>query len=486
MSGSRRTKKTGSEGGTSRGTARTGTSRKTRATTRSSAGSQHSASSTSGGARLPGAPSRLGAAHYELLVRALAMLGELAASLTERRRWLVLGYHYACALLNKNIGAANYVAAKDQSALRKAERKAGNASASLETPDKTPKFPLVASLSDWASLDLSTDFLDHCRRAQHQKRKARDVLSPKTCAKVPLAAHHLCALADGLQDLGYTAQALAPTACLQLVGYLATTVENVPALAVLGGCRRARLLLELGATETALTQLRSLGGLGLTAQSEASAPDATDVERLIEQRKSLDEAPKQVVSTEWKVGGLETRHVWCVIASECVALEQPAAAATYLAGAYRHNDAFADQQGAGRCAEVAAAIAHRQGAHKEAYQLVMAAQHAVGKSGDVRTWTRTCLHCVKYQFADGNRKAAKALLVKIAALIGSAAHATKEPALDAVVCWAQLELLLARLDAAEAKERGDTSHDARARLQRILDAFDAVAKIGRASCRERV
>ena len=476
VSGSRRTKRTGSEGGTSRGTARTGASRKTRATTRSSAGSQHSASSTSGGARLPGAPSRLGAAHYELLVRALAMLGELAASLTERRRWLVLGYHYACALLNTHVGAANYVAAKDSSAKGKAERKAGHTPALLETPDKTPKFPLVSSLSDWASLDLSTDFLDHCRRAQVQKRKARDVLSPKTCAKVPLAAHHLCALADGLQDLGYTAQALAPTACLQLVGYLATTAEAAPALAVLGGCRRARLLLELGATETALTQLRSLGGLGLTAQSEASAPDATDVERLIEQRKSLDEAPKQVVSTEWKVGGLETRHVWCAIASECVALEQPAAAATYLAGAYRHNDAFADQRGAGLCAEVAAAIAHRRGAHKEASQLVMAAQHAVGKSGDVRTWTRTCLHCVKYQFADGNRKAAKALLVKIAALIGSAAHATKEePALDAVVCWAQLELLLARLDAAEAKERGDAAHDARARLQRILDAFDAVA-----------
>ena len=95
--------------------------------------------------------------------------------------------------------------------------------------------------------------------------------------------------------------------------------------------------------------------------------------------------------------------------------------------------------------------------------LVMAAQHAVGKTGDLRTWTRTCLHCVKYHLCDGNKKAAKALLVKITALVRSACTKEDSP-LDSVVCWAQLELLLCRLDAAEAHEKQEASKDAVARI----------------------
>ena len=83
-----------------------------------------------------------------------------------------------------------------------------------------------------------------------------------------------------MHDLGYTIQALAPTVCLQLVGYLAATHESNTALAVLGGCRRARLLLELGATQAALKQLRALGGLGLTSKTKRS-PGAIGRRRLL-------------------------------------------------------------------------------------------------------------------------------------------------------------------------------------------------------------
>ncbi len=410
---------------------------------------------------MPGAPKHLGATHYELLVRALAMLAELATNFNERRRYLLLGAHFATSLYNLHVRGANSVAHKEQKDAARAARKAGEEYATPEGP----KFSGLESLCDWASLELSTELLDHCKRAQNQKRQARNVVSQKTCAKVPLTAHHLCALSDGLCDLGYTIQALAPTVCLQLVGYLATTHEATPALAVLGGCRRARLLLELGATQSALKQLRALGGLGLTSKNEAEAPDATDVERLLEQRKTTEPVSKKE-PTEWKVRGLETRHIWCAIASECVSLEQPGAAATYLAGAYKHNDAFDDRKGAGRCAEVAAHIAYQKGEFKEAVMLVMAAQHAVGKTGDLRTWTRTCLHCVKYHLCDGNKKAAKALLVKITALVRSACTKDDAP-LDSVVCWAQLELLLCSLDAPDAHEKNESAKNAVARIHRI-------------------
>ena len=96
------------------------------------------------------------------------------------------------------------------------------------------------------------------------------------------------------------------------------------------------------------------------------------------------------------------------------------------------------------------------------------------KTGDLRTWTRTCLHCVKYHLCDGNKKAAKALLVKITALVRSACTKEDSP-LDSTVCWAQLELLLARLDAAEAHEKQEPTKDAVARIHRVLHAFDGVS-----------
>ena len=227
---------------------------------------------------------------------------------------MLLGAHYATSLYNLHVRSANSVAHKEQKDAARAARKAGE---EYDMPEG-PKFSGVESLCDWASLELSTELLDHCRRAQHQKRQARNVFCAKTCHKVPLTAHHLCALSDGLCDLGYTAQALAPTVCLQLVGYLATTHEQVPALAVLGGCRRARLLLELGATQAALKQLRALGGLGLTAQNEAEAPDATDVERLLEQRKTTEPVkqsrrPRSGRFEDWKLdisGAPSPRNVY--------------------------------------------------------------------------------------------------------------------------------------------------------------------------------
>ena len=134
---------------------------------------------------MPGAPKHLGATHYELLVRALAMLAELAPNFNDRRRYLLLGAHYATSLYNLHVRSANSVAHKEQKDAARAARKAGE---EYEMPEG-PKFSGVESLCDWASLEISSDLLDHCRRAQHQKRQARNVLSQKTCSKAVSYTH---------------------------------------------------------------------------------------------------------------------------------------------------------------------------------------------------------------------------------------------------------------------------------------------------------
>ena len=510
-------------------------SKRSGATRRGSGASASSrqSGSESGGAASIAAPARLGAAHLELLLRGLAMLAQLAPTLADRRRWLLLGSHYATELVNRGVDAANWLAAKETPSTDSASKtpKADNpkkgakgvdkeaSAGSAESDAGTVRFAKIEGVADWATWDASEDLIDHMSRVSRGKgAHAKDVLSAKACPKAPLTAHHFTALADGLQDLGFTAQALAPAACLQLLGYLAApNVETddakpssskaeepvkgsddkkkgkkeaapvssikpitggpTPALAVLGGVRRARLLLELGATDAALKQLRALGGLGLTPAGEAAAPDATDVERLLEQRArrqrgaSTEDAPDSKPSDEWKVSRLETRHIWCAIASELVALEQPAAASTYLASARRHNDAFGDFRGAGRCAEVAAAIAAARGAYADASGLVLAAQAAM--VGDARSWTRTTLQYAKYELAAGRRGKAKGALQDLGdqlrklarvpkkappprtpgdCFATAAVDAGQEPAVDFAICWASVELLSARLEAAEALE----------------------------------
>ena len=71
---------------------------------------------------MPGAPKHLGATHYELLVRALAMLAELSGTFNDRRRYLLLGAHYATSLYNLNVRSANSVAHKEQKDAARAAR----------------------------------------------------------------------------------------------------------------------------------------------------------------------------------------------------------------------------------------------------------------------------------------------------------------------------------------------------------------------------
>ena len=83
---------------------------------------------------MPGAPKHLGATHYELLVRALAMLAELATNFNDRRRYLLLGAHYATSLYNLHVRSANSVAHKEQKDAARAARKAGGGTTCRKAP----------------------------------------------------------------------------------------------------------------------------------------------------------------------------------------------------------------------------------------------------------------------------------------------------------------------------------------------------------------
>ena len=89
------------------------------------------------------------------------------------------------------------------------------------------EFPKIQQLDDWASFDVSPELLDHMTRASKLHGAAsKDILTARACPRAPLTAHHLCFLADGLCDLGFVAQALAPTVCLQFLGYLGADLKE--------------------------------------------------------------------------------------------------------------------------------------------------------------------------------------------------------------------------------------------------------------------
>jgi hypothetical protein len=85
------------------------------------------------GAALNAAPQELNAAHLELLLRSLSMAALLARDLATRRKYLLLGYHYAKQLVNKCLAAASAIAQ-----LRRAEEAGNDEEAAAAVPRPRP------------------------------------------------------------------------------------------------------------------------------------------------------------------------------------------------------------------------------------------------------------------------------------------------------------------------------------------------------------
>ncbi|KAJ1461834.1 hypothetical protein M885DRAFT_506981, partial [Pelagophyceae sp. CCMP2097] len=454
------------------------------------------------GAALNAAPQELNAAHLELLLRSLSMAALLARDLATRRKYLLLGYHYAKQLVNKCLAAASAIAQ-----LRRAEEAGNDEEAAAAAAAAPPEYPDVVALHDWVAFRVTPQLVrDVAASGAESKEAALDVVSRESVPRPPLTAQHISGLADGLADAGLHAHALSVLAVLRLVGELVGAPANkaeappgakaaevppggkagdaaaakaapaleadVPPLAMLAGLRTARLLFELGATPEALAELSQFGGLALTPAREANAADATEVARFLEARARAAEdgvaAAAPPVVDESKFAVISTRSVWTAIAAELVSLEEPGAAATYLAGATRHNDAFGDASAAARSTETAASIAAARGSFAEASSLQLAAMRDL--QGDAQAWTRTALAFAKYALSAGAAGKANAALEQAAAALKQRMAVADEPNVDVTLGWSALELVRARLEAAQ----GD-SGAARARLADVRQALAAVA-----------